>query len=333
MGERKTVTIPASLRRGLRLPVIGSPLFIISGPELVIAQCKAGIIGSFPALNARPAPVLEEWLDRITSELADYDAANPDRPSAPFAVNQIVHKSNDRLEADMALCVKYEVPLIITSLGAREDINDAAHSYGGIVMQDVIDQNFARKAIAKGADGLIVVATGAGGHAGVQSPFALMQETREWFDGPIALSGSIANGGAILAAQTLGADFAYVGTAFIATEEAHAVDAYKNCIVDGSAADIIFSSLVTGVRGNYLRQSFILAGLDPDNLPESDPSKMNFGSLQAKAWRDIWGAGQGIGATKQVLPTASLVRKFESEYLQALDRQSRFSLLPDLATA
>ncbi|MFB9058580.1 MULTISPECIES: NAD(P)H-dependent flavin oxidoreductase [Sphingobium] len=327
------MTIPASLRRGLRLPVIGSPLFIISGPELVIAQCKAGIIGSFPALNARPAPVLEEWLDRITSELADYDAANPDRPSAPFAVNQIVHKSNDRLEADMALCVKYEVPLIITSLGAREDINDAAHSYGGIVMQDVIDQNFARKAIAKGADGLIVVATGAGGHAGVQSPFALMQETREWFDGPIALSGSIANGGAILAAQTLGADFAYVGTAFIATEEAHAVDAYKNCIVDGSAADIIFSSLVTGVRGNYLRQSFILAGLDPDNLPESDPSKMNFGSLQAKAWRDIWGAGQGIGATKQVLPTASLVRKFESEYLQALDRQSRFSLLPDLATA
>ncbi|BAI98104.1 2-nitropropane dioxygenase family protein [Sphingobium indicum UT26S] len=315
------------------MPVIGSPLFIISGPELVIAQCKAGIIGSFPALNARPAPVLEEWLDRITSELADYDAANPDRPSAPFAVNQIVHKSNDRLEADMALCVKYEVPLIITSLGAREDINDAAHSYGGIVMQDVIDQNFARKAIAKGADGLIVVATGAGGHAGVQSPFALMQETREWFDGPIALSGSIANGGAILAAQTLGADFAYVGTAFIATEEAHAVDAYKNCIVDGSAADIIFSSLVTGVRGNYLRQSFILAGLDPDNLPESDPSKMNFGSLQAKAWRDIWGAGQGIGATKQVLPTASLVRKFESEYLQALDRQSRFSLLPDLATA
>lgn len=320
------MAVPASLKRGLRIPVIGSPLFIISGPELVIAQCKAGIIGSFPALNARPAHVLEEWLDRITTELAEHDARHPDRPSAPFAVNQIVHKSNERLDHDMALCVKYKIPLIITALGASTRLNDAVHSYGGIVFQDVIDQTFARKAIDKGADGLILVAAGAGGHAGEQSPFALMQETREWFDGPIALSGAIASGNAILAAQTLGADFAYIGSPFIATEEANAAEGYKNAIVEGNAADIVLSNLFTGVHGNYLRPSILAQGMDPDNLPSSDPSKMNFGSGAGgavKAWRDIWGAGQGIGAAKAIRPAADVIDRLEREYAGALRNRDR----------
>lgn len=320
------MAVPASLRRGLRIPVIGSPLFIISGPELVIAQCKAGIIGSFPALNARPAHMLEEWLDRITTELAEHDVRHPDRPSAPFAVNQIVHKSNERLDADMALCVKYKIPLIITSLGASTMLNDAVHSYGGLVFQDVIDQPFARKAIDKGADGLILVAAGAGGHAGEQSPFALMQETREWFDGPIALSGAIANGNAILAAQTLGADFAYIGSPFIACPESNAAEGYKNAIVEGNAADIVLSNLFTGVHGNYLRPSILAQGMDPDNLPVSDPSKMNFGSGASgvvKAWRDIWGAGQGIGAVKAVRPVADVVDRLEREYAGALRNRDR----------
>ncbi|HET8706303.1 MAG TPA: nitronate monooxygenase family protein [Pseudomonadales bacterium] len=271
------MSLPPIFNR-LRLPVIASPMFIISTPDLVIAQCKAGIVGSFPALNARPAHVLEEWLERITRELAEYDAAHPEAPSAPFAVNQIVHKSNDRLQHDVEMCVKYKVPIIITSLGANVEVNNAIHSYGGIVLHDVIDQRFARKAVEKGADGLILVCTGAGGHAGVQSPFALVQETREWFDGPIALSGSIATGGAILAAQALGADLAYIGSAFIATEEANAVEAYKQAIVDSDAAGIVYTNLFTGIHGNYLRSSIVAAGMDPDHLPESDPSKMNFGS-------------------------------------------------------
>ena len=317
------MTLPLSLRGKLRLPVIASPLFIISNPDLVIAQCKAGVVGSFPALNARPGPVLEEWLQRITSELAAYDKAHPDRPSAPFAVNQIVHKSNDRLQHDIDLCVKYKVPIIITSLGAQESLNAAIHSYGGIVLHDVINQKFARKAIEKGADGLILVASGAGGHAGVQSPFALVQETREWFDGPIALSGSIATGDAVLAAQAMGADFGYIGSAFIATTEANAADAYKQAIVSGAAQDIVYTNLFTGVHGNYLRPSIVNAGLDPDNLPESDPSKMNFGSGspgKAKAWRDIWGSGQGIGAIKAILPTAELVDRLAREYEAARKR-------------
>ena len=305
------------LKRRLRIPVIGSPLFIISNPDLVIAQCKAGIVGSFPALNARPAEVLDQWLERITTELAEYDRLHPERPSAPFAVNQIVHKSNDRLEHDVAMCVKWKVPLIITSLGARTDVFDAVHSYGGMVLHDVIDQKFAHKAIEKGADGLILVATGAGGHAGVQSPFALVQETREWFDGPIALSGSIATGGAVLAAQAMGADFGYIGSAFIATKEANATEAYKQAIVDGTAQDIVYTNLFTGVHGNYLRPSIVAAGLDPDNLPESDPSKMQFGSggsTKSKAWRDIWGCGQGIGAVKDVQTTGEFVAKLTREY-------------------
>ncbi|MCC2105525.1 MAG: nitronate monooxygenase, partial [Hyphomicrobiales bacterium] len=295
------MSIPDAIRKRLRLPVIGSPLFIISNPDMVIAQCKAGIIGSFPALNARPGPVLEEWLKRITSELAEYDSKNPDRPSAPFAVNQIVHKSNDRLQHDIDMCVKYKVPVIITSLGAQESLNKAIHSYGGIVLHDVINQKFAHKAIEKGADGLILVAAGAGGHAGVQSPFAFVRETREWFDGPIALSGAIATGEAVLAAQAMGADFGYIGSAFIATKEANASDPHKQAIVDASAEDIVYTNLFTGVHGNYLRPSIVNAGLDPDNLPVSDPSKMNFGSggnTKAKAWKDIWGSGQGIGAVK-----------------------------------
>lgn len=310
----------------LRLPVIASPLFIISNPDLVIAQCKAGIVGSFPALNARPGPVLEEWLQRITSELAAYDAAHPDAPSAPFAVNQIVHKSNDRLEHDVALCVKYKVPIVITSLGARPEVNDAIHSYGGIVLHDVIDQKFARKAVEKGADGLILVCAGAGGHAGTQSPFALVQETREWFDGPIVLSGSIATGNAILAAQALGADLAYIGSAFIATEEANADQAYKNAVVDGTAADIVYSNLFTGVHGNYLRPSIVAAGMDPDNLPSADPTVMNFGSggnSKAKAWKDIWGSGQGIGAVKAVQPAAAYVDRLRHEYQSAKARITR----------
>ena len=305
------------LKRRLTIPVIGSPLFIVSNPDLVIAQCKAGIVGSFPALNARPAEVLDQWLERITTELAEYDRLHPERPSAPFAVNQIVHKSNDRLEHDVAACVKHKVPIVITSLGARVDVNEAIHSYGGMVLHDVIDQKFAHKAIEKGADGLILVATGAGGHAGVQSPFALVQETREWFDGPIALSGSIATGGAVLAAQAMGADFGYIGSAFIATKEANATEAYKQAIVDGTAQDIVYTNLFTGVHGNYLRPSIVAAGLDPDNLPESDPSKMQFGSggsTKSKAWRDIWGCGQGIGAVKDVQTTGEFVARLTREY-------------------
>jgi nitronate monooxygenase len=307
------------LERRLSIPVIGSPLFIISNPDLVIAQCKAGIVGAFPALNARPAEELERWLQRITDELAEHDRRHPERPAAPFAVNQIVHKSNDRLEHDVAACVKYQVPVVITSLGARTDVNDAIHSYGGMVLHDVINQSFARKAIDKGADGLILVATGAGGHAGVQSPFALVQETREWFDGPIVLSGSIATGDAVLAAQAMGADFGYIGSAFIATKEANASEAYKNAIVAGSAQDIVYTNLFTGVHGNYLRPSIVAAGLDPDKLPHGDPSTMQFGSggsSKSKAWRDIWGCGQGIGAVKAV-PTvaeyvATLIRQYDA---------------------
>ena len=311
--------LPQSLRQ-LKFPVIASPLFIISNPKLVIEQCKAGVIGSMPALNARPASQLDEWLAEITETLAAYDRANPDNPAAPFAINQIVHKSNDRLDHDMEMCVKYKVPVIITSLGAREEINQAAHSYGAVVMHDIINNKFAHKAIEKGADGLIAVATGAGGHAGVKSPFALIQEIREWFDGPVALSGSIANGGAILAAQAMGADFAYIGSAFIATEEARALDAYKQCVVDSTSDDIVYSNLFTGVHGNYLAPSIRNAGLDPENLPESDPSKMNFGGDAKKAWKDIWGCGQGISAVKKVVPTAELVARLKREYQEARTR-------------
>ncbi|MGH8505052.1 MAG: NAD(P)H-dependent flavin oxidoreductase, partial [Stenotrophobium sp.] len=294
--------------------------FIISNPNLVIAQCTAGIVGAFPALNARPAPVLEEWLQRITAELGAWDAAHPDAPAAPFAVNQIVHKSNDRLMYDVELCVKYKVPVVITSLGARTDINDAIHGYGGIVLHDIINNRFARKAVEKGADGLIAVAAGAGGHAGTTSPFALIQDIREWFDGPLALSGCIATGGAVLAAQAMGADLGYIGSAFIATQEANAAPAYKQAIVDGHAHDIVYTNLFTGVHGNYLRPSIVNAGLDPDQLPESDPSKMDFGSggnTGAKAWKDIWGCGQGIGAIKQVQSTAELVARLTREYQAA----------------
>ena len=297
--------------------MIGSPLFIISGPELVIAQCKAGIVGSFPALNARPASQLDEWLAQITEELADWDRKNPDRPSAPFAMNQIVHKTNDRLEHDVEMAVKYKVPVTITSLGAREDVNKAIHSYGGVVLHDVINDRFARKAVEKGADGLIPVAAGAGGHAGHLSPFALIQELREWFDGPIALSGSIANGAAILGAQAMGADLAYIGSAFIATKEANAVQGYKDMIVASSGDDIVYSNLFTGVHGNYLRPSIEAAGLDPDNLPESDPSKMSFGSggnQKAKAWKDIWGCGQGIGAIKEIPSAGEMIDRLAAEY-------------------
>ncbi|MEZ5693038.1 MAG: nitronate monooxygenase family protein [Altererythrobacter sp.] len=309
-------TLPAPFDR-LRLPIIGSPLFIISGPELVIAQCKAGIIGSFPALNARPSGVLDEWLHRITEELAAHNRDNPDRPAAPFAVNQIVHRSNDRLEEDMEVCAKWQVPLVITSLGAREEIFSAVRSWGGITLHDVINDRFAHKAIEKGADGLIPVAAGAGGHAGVQSPFALMQEIRSWFDGLVALSGSIAHGRSVLAAQAMGADFAYIGSPWIATAEANADQAYKDEIVASNAADIVYSNLFTGVHGNYLRGSIVKAGLDPDNLPESDPSKMNFGSggnTKAKAWKDIWGSGQGVGMVKAVDTVADRVARMEQEY-------------------
>ena len=305
----------------LRLPVIGSPLFIISGPELVIAQCKAGIVGSFPSLNARPASQLDEWLHQITEELATHNRANPDRPAAPFAVNQIVHKTNNRLEADLALCAKWQVPLLITSLGAREDVYQAAHSWGGIVLHDVINNRFAHKAIEKGADGLIPVAAGAGGHAGALSPFALMQEIRSWFDGLVALSGAIGHGRSILAAQALGADFAYIGSAWIATQEARAIDSYKTAIVESGADDIVYSNLFTGVHGNYLRSSIVNAGLDPDHLPQSDPSKMSFasgGNSDAKAWKDIWGSGQGIGAIKSIESVATRVAQFESEYHAAV---------------
>ena len=311
--------LPGALAH-LPFPVIGSPLFIISNPKLVVAQCIAGVVGSMPALNARPAEQLEEWLIEITEALAAHNAAHPDRPAAPFAINQIVHKSNDRLEHDMALCVKYKVPIIITSLGAREDINAAAHSYGGVVLHDIINNKHAHKAIEKGADGLIAVAAGAGGHAGVKSPFALIQEIRQWFDGPLALSGSIASGGAVLAAQAMGADFAYIGSAFIATEEARAADGYKQAIVDSNSDDIVYSNLFTGVHGNYLAPSIRAAGMDPDNLPVSDPSKMNFGGDKSKAWKDIWGCGQGIGAITKVQPAGELVAQLKREYAEARSR-------------
>jgi len=306
--------------QNLPFPVIGSPLFIISNPKLVIEQCKAGVVGSMPALNARPAELLDEWLAEITETLAAYNKANPDKPAAPFAINQIVHKSNDRLEHDMQVCAKYKVPIVITSLGAREDVNQAVHSWGGVVLHDIINNKFAHKAIEKGADGLIAVAAGAGGHAGTKSPFALIQEIRQWFDGPLALSGSIASGGAILAAQAMGADFAYIGSAFIATHEARAQDAYKQAIVDSNSDDIVYSNLFTGVHGNYLAPSIRAAGLDPDNLPESDPSKMNFGGDAKKAWKDIWGCGQGIGAINAVTSTAELVGKLRREYEEARAR-------------
>jgi len=311
--------LPAPLAR-LAFPVIGAPLFIISTPKLVIAQCKAGIVGSMPALNARPEAQLEEWLIEITETLAAYDHAHPDKPSAPFAINQIVHKSNARLEHDMAMCAKYKVPIIITSLGAREDVNAIAHQYGAVVLHDITNNLHAHKAIEKGADGLIAVAAGAGGHAGIKSPFALIQEIRQWFDGPLVLSGSIATGSAVLAAQAMGADFAYIGSTFIATEEARATEAYKQAIVDCDSDDIVYTNLFTGVPGNYLAPSIIAAGLDPSNLPQSDPSKMNFGGASTKAWKDIWGCGQGIGAITKVQSTAELVARLRREYEQAKKR-------------
>ena len=308
--------LPPPLDR-LPFPVIGSPLFIISTPKLVVAQCIAGVVGSMPALNARPAELLEEWLIEITETLAAYNAAHPDKPAAPFAINQIVHKSNDRLEHDMAMCVKYKVPIIITSLGAREEINAATHSYGGVVLHDIINNKHAHKAIEKGADGLIAVAAGAGGHASTKSPFALIQEIRQWFDGPLALSGAISTGAAVLATQAMGADFAYIGSAFIATEEARAADAYKQAIVDNDSDEIIYSNLFTGVHGNYLAPSIRAAGMDPLNLPESDPSKMNFGGSAAKAWKEIWGCGQGIGAVTRIQSTADYVAQLKREYAAA----------------
>ncbi len=312
----------------LRLPVIGSPLFIVSTPDLVIAQCKAGIVGSFPALNARPQSQLDEWLHRITEELAAWDREHPDTPAAPYAVNQIVHRSNPRLEEDVATCAKWKVPIVITSLGAREELNHAVQGWGGITLHDIIDDRFARKAIEKGADGLIAVAAGAGGHAGRLSPFALVEEIREWFDGPLVLSGAIATGRAILSAQAMGADLAYIGSPFIATSEANAADDYKQGIVDGRAADIVYSSLFTGVHGNYLRQSIAAAGLDPDNLPEGDLSTMNFGTgegSKSKAWRDIWGSGQGIGAVKSVGPAADYIARLAAEYAEAKIRLAGIS--------
>ncbi|MAS11892.1 MAG: nitronate monooxygenase [Nitratireductor sp.] len=304
----------------LRLPVVGAPLFIISHPPLVTAQCKAGIVGSFPALNARPKEQLDEWISQIKAELAAHDAKNPDRPAAPFAVNQIVHRSNDRLEHDLRVCVDHKVPIVITSLGAVEEVNQAVHSYGGIVLHDIIHDRHARKAIEKGADGLIAVATGAGGHAGTLSPFALVQEIRQWFDGPLLLSGAIANGGAVLAAEAMGADLAYIGSPFIATQEARATEDYKEMIVSSRAADIVYSNLFTGVHGNYLKGSIVKAGMDPDNLPEADPSKMNFASADAKAWRDIWGSGQGIGAVSEITSAGALVDRLAAEYAEAKDR-------------
>lgn len=313
------MTLPAILGETLALPAIGAPLFIISNPKLVIAQCTSGVVGAFPALNARPQPMLDDWLAEITETLAAWDRENPDRPAAPFAVNQIVHRSNTRLEQDLELCVKYRVPVVITSLGARPEVNQAVHSYGGIVLHDIINDRFARKAIEKGADGLIAVAAGAGGHAGTISPFALVQEIRSWFDGPLALSGSIATGRAVLAAEAMGADFAYIGSAFIATDEANAVESYKQAIVAGGADDIVYTNLFTGVHGNYLRPSVVAAGLDPDNLPQSDASAMNFaeGGSKPKAWKEIWGSGQGIGAVDAVMPAGELVARLASEYRAA----------------
>jgi nitronate monooxygenase len=315
------MALPPILKQ-VPFPVFGAPLFIVSNPKLVIAQCTAGIVGSMPALNARPASQLDEWLAEITEGLAAWNKVHPEQPAAPYAINQIVHKTNDRLEHDMQVCARYKVPIIITSLGARVDINEAVHSWGGIVMHDVINNTFAKKAIEKGADGLIPVAAGAGGHAGVKSPFALIQEIREWFDGPLLLSGAMATGGGVLAAQAMGADLAYIGSAFIATQEARASDAYKQAIVEGTSDDIVYSSLFTGVHGNYLKASIRNAGLDPDHLPESDPTKMNFsgGEGAKKAWKDIWGCGQGIGAVKAVLPAAALVDRLAREYGEARAR-------------
>lgn len=323
------MSLPPILRDRLRLPVVASPMFIVSGPELVIEQCKAGIVGSFPTLNARPQSELRVWLQRITEELAAYDAVHPEAPSAPFAVNLIVHRSNDRLEADLATVVEFEVPIVITSLGAREDVNEAIHSYGGIVLHDIINNDFARKAVSKGADGLIAVSAGAGGHAGMQSPFALIQEIREWFDGPLLLSGAIAHGRSILAAQVAGADLAYIGSAFIATDEANASGDYKDLVVDSGASDIVYSNYFTGVHGNYLRGSIAAAGMDPDRLPDSDPTKMDFGTGEgadpaaeapkAKPWKDIWGSGQGVGAVRAIVPAAQRVAEFAEQYRAAQD--------------
>ncbi|GGF95106.1 2-nitropropane dioxygenase [Rhizobium wenxiniae] len=316
--------LPAVLKDRLRLPVVASPLFIISHPQLTLAQCRAGVVGAFPALNARPESQLDEWLAQITEELSAYDAANPDRPSAPFAVNQIVHTSNRRLEHDLMMCVKYKVPIVISSLGAVPEVNAAVHSYGGIVLHDIINNRHAKSAIRKGADGLIAVATGAGGHAGTLSPFALVQEIREWFDGPLLLAGAIATGGGILAAQAMGADMAYIGSPFIATDEARASDGYKQMIVDSNAADIVYSNYFTGIHGNYLKGSIAAMGLDPNALPEADPSKMDFdkATTGAKAWKEIWGAGQGVGAVKAVSSVAELVDRLEGEYMQARRRLS-----------
>ncbi|NRP84391.1 putative monooxygenase [Ensifer adhaerens] len=316
------MALPSILTERLRLPVVASPLFIISHPALTLAQCKAGVVGSFPALNARPESQLDEWLAMITEDLAAHNAANPERPAAPFAVNQIVHTSNKRLEHDLMLCMKYKVPIVISSLGAVPEVNAAVHSYGGIVLHDIINNRHANSAIRKGADGLIAVAAGAGGHAGQLSPFALVQEIREWFDGPLLLAGAIATGGAILAAQAAGADMAYIGSPFIATEEARAADAYKQAIVDGAAADIVYSNYFTGVHGNYLKPSILAAGMDPDKLPEADPSKMDFeaATTGVKAWKDIWGSGQGISAVKAIEPVAALVDRLETEYRQARAR-------------
>lgn len=319
------MSMPALFKGRLSLPVIAAPLFIISVPDLVIAQCKAGVVGSFPALNARPAALLDEWLAQIKEELAAHDRAHPDRLSAPFAVNQIVHKSNNRLDQDLALCEKHKVPMMITSLGAREELNQAAHNWGCVVFHDVINQKFAHKAVEKGADGLVLVSAGAGGHAGTISPLAFVAETRAWFDGPIALSGAIANGRAIRAARILGADFAYIGSAFIATREANAVEGYKQMITSSSAEDIVYSNLFTGVHGNYLKPSIIASGMDPDNLPTSDPSKMSFGTdasgerAKPKAWKEIWGSGQGVGSVPAVVPAAELVARFKKEYDEAVD--------------
>jgi nitronate monooxygenase len=320
------MSLPPILEGRLSLPAVASPLFIISNPKLIIAQCKAGIVGSFPSLNARPLEMFDQWLTEIKAALAEHDAAHPEQPSAPFAVNLIVHKSNDRLMDDLALCVKHEVPLIITSLGANPEVNEAIHSYGGIVLHDIINNRFAKKAIEKGADGLIAVAAGAGGHAGSTSPFALISELREWFDGPLLLSGSIATGDAVLAAQAMGADLAYIGSAFIATEEADADPAYKQMLVDYASSDIVYTNLFTGVHGNYLKPSIVASGLDPDNLPESDPSAMSFGSggsSKSKAWRDIWGCGQGLGAIKGVVPAADVVARLRREYAAAVARLAK----------
>jgi nitronate monooxygenase len=319
------MSMPALFKGRLSIPVIGSPLFIVSVPDLVIAQCKAGIVGSFPALNARPATLLDEWLARIKEELAAYDKAHPERPSAPYAVNQIVHKSNNRLDHDLAVCEKHKVPMMITSLGAREELNQAAHNWGCITFHDVINQKFAHKAVEKGADGLILVSAGAGGHAGEISPFAFVAETRRWYDGPIALSGAIATGQAIRAARMLGADFAYIGSAFIATKEANAVEKYKDMIAGSTAEDIVYSNLFTGVHGNYLKPSIVAAGMDPDNLPVSDPSKMNFGTdasgerVKPKAWKEIWGSGQGIGSVDKIVPATELIGRLKREYDEAVD--------------